>query len=205
MKTKMNFVTSRQQQIVTKPMFDKSTRLIQPQLLASVFVFLAILICGVAHAADSNPPERMTYQGFLVDGNGNALAPSAPKNYDVIFRIYDSQSGGNLKWSEQQTVTVDKGYFSILLGEGSQVGSESHAALSTIFTGADASDRFVGLTVKGIGAGNSDVDIMPRLRLLTSPYTFLARNSVNAANLANSASSQIVTVSGSNVGINKAN
>jgi|GEM_PF-721935 len=158
----------------------------------------------LARAADGNPPERLTYQSFLVDGNGNALGASAPKNYDVIFRVYDASSGGNLKWSEQQTVTVDKGYFSVLLGEGSQVGSEAHPTLSAVFYGSDASDRFVGITVKGIGPSNSDVDILPRLQMLTSPYSYLARNAVNAANLANSANSQIVTVSGNNVGINKA-
>ena len=70
---------------------------------------------GQLQAADANPPERMTYQGFLVDGNGAALGNSAPANYDVVFRIYNAKSGGTPIWSEQQTVTVDKGYFSVLL------------------------------------------------------------------------------------------
>ena len=76
--------------------------------------------------ATPKPPERMTYQGFLVDGTGTALGNTAPKNYDVIFRIYDDQSAGTLRWSEQQTVTIDKGYFSVLLGEGAAVGIETH-------------------------------------------------------------------------------
>ena len=66
-----------------------------------------------AHAqATAHPPERMTYQGFLVDGNGAALGNSAPKNYDVIFRIWSSENGSSAAerlWTEQQTVTVDKG------------------------------------------------------------------------------------------------
>ena len=57
--------------------------------------------------ANSNPPERMTYQGFLVDANGTALGNSAPRNYDVVFRVWTAQTGGNRLWSEQQTVTVD--------------------------------------------------------------------------------------------------
>ena len=85
-------------------------RLLLPTLL------LGALSAALLHAADSNPPERMTYQGFLVDANGTALATNAPKNYDVLFRIYDAQTLGNLKWSEAQTITVDKGYFSVLLG-----------------------------------------------------------------------------------------
>ena len=77
------------------------------------------------HAQSPYPPEKMTYQGFLVDSSGTALGNAAPKNYDVIFRIYSSQTGSNpneLLWSEQQTITVDKGYFSVLLGEGAPTG-----------------------------------------------------------------------------------
>ena len=57
----------------------------------------------------------------------------------------------NILWAEQQTVTVDKGYFSILLGEGSQVGSEGRAVIcARSFRGGSASDRFNGLTVSGV-------------------------------------------------------
>lgn len=126
--------------------------------------------------ATPTPPERMTYQGFLVGADGVALGNTSPKNYDVIFTIYPAQSGGAALWSEQQTVTVDKGYFSVLLGEGSANGVRPN--LSTIFLGATASDRYVATTVKGIGAGGANVDILPRLRLLTSPYSFLAQQAV---------------------------
>ncbi|MGE3309432.1 MAG: hypothetical protein AB7O66_05625 [Limisphaerales bacterium] len=142
------------------------------------------------------PPERMTYQGFLVDGAGTALGNTAPKNYDVIFRIYDDQSAGELKWSEQQTVTVDKGYFSVLLGEGAAVGIEPHPVLSTIFKGATASDRFVGVTVKGIGSGGADVNILPRLRLISSPYAFLAQNAVR---LVQDTGADLITATGNAV------
>ena len=135
---------------------------------------IALGQADLARAADANPPERMTYQGYLVDGNGAALGNSVPANYDVVFRIYNAKSGGTPIWSEQQTVTVDKGYFSVLLGEGSQVNSEDSGSLSAAFDGADASDRFIGLTVSGLGGG--DVEIAPRLRLVTSPYSFTASN-----------------------------
>jgi hypothetical protein len=151
--------------------------------------------------ATPNPPERLTYQGFLVDGNGVALGNAAPKNYDVIFRIYTDQSAGSMLWAEQQTVTVDKGYFSVLLGEGASTG-EPRPGLSTVFTGPTASDRFVGITVKGIGSGGANVDISPRLRLLSSPYAFLAQQAVKIVRPDNgndliTASGNGVTVSGS--------
>ncbi|MBC8244362.1 MAG: tail fiber domain-containing protein [Verrucomicrobia bacterium] len=127
---------------------------------------------ALTRAADANPPERVTYQGYLVDGNGSPLGNSAPTNYDVIFRIYDAKSGGTKLWSEQQTITVDKGYFSVLLGEGSSYSNELRGSLSVVFDGATASDRFIGITVSGLGGG--DVEIAPRLRLVTSPYAYTA-------------------------------
>lgn len=147
-------------------------------------LILALAFAGSdLHAqAVATPPERMTYQGFLVDGNGAPLGSAAtgPRNYDVIFRIYnhESQSGvGNLLWAEQQTVTVDKGYFSVLLGEGA-ASEGPRPNLSSLFIGPTASDRFVQVTVKGIGANGANVDILPRLRLLTAPYAFLAGQAV---------------------------
>jgi len=125
------------------------------------------------HGADVNPPERMTYQGYLVDSSTPPvpLGNSAPTNYDVVFRIYAAKSGGTPIWSEQQTVTVDKGYFSVLLGEGSQFNSEANGALSLAFDGADASDRYIGITVDINGVAS---EIAPRLRLVTSPYAYTA-------------------------------
>ena len=100
---------------------------------------LALLLGSVGlpagQAADAAPPEFMTYQGYLVDANGNPLAPNNPANYRVVFRIYDNSTGGNRLWTEQQIVTIDKGNFSVLLGEGSTFGSESRPSLSTVFNG----------------------------------------------------------------------
>ncbi len=149
--------------------------------------------------ANPNPPERMTYQGFLVGSDGVALGNANPKNYDVVFRIYDVENGGAPLWGEQQTVTVDKGYFNVLLGEGSAVGARP--ALSSLFKGATASDRFVGITVQGIGAGGANVDILPRLRLMTSPYAFLAQNAVKLVQ-DNASGTDLITSIGDAVTLN---
>ncbi len=172
-------------------------------------VALAILALAAAPTslmaqATANPPERMTYQGFLVDGNGTALGNAAPKNYDIIFKIFNHETlggGVNLLWAEQQTVTVDKGYFSVLLGEGASTG-DPRPALSTLFTGPTASDRYVGVTVKGIGANNSNVDILPRLRLLTSPYAYLAGQAIKVVRTDNGA--DLLTSSGNAITVNGA-
>ncbi len=148
-------------------------RVVQAALLG-----LAMSLAAPSLLAQATPavPERMTYQGFLTDGNGVALGNTAPKNYDIIFRIYNHESNGGaaLLWAELQTVTVDKGYFSVLLGEGSAVG-EPRPPLSTLFRGPTASERWVGITVRGLGPGGANVDILPRLRMLPGPYAFLAQ------------------------------
>jgi len=95
----------------------------------------------------------------------------APTNYDTVFRVYAAKQGGLALWAEQQTITVDKGYFSVLLGEGSQYGSELHGDLSGAFDGTDVSDRFIGITVD---VGGVATEITPRLRLVASPYAFMA-------------------------------
>jgi len=161
-------------------MKTSSNRRLNAALIVSLLVAALSLGAHRAQAqASGNPPNFMTYQGFLVDANGTALGTNAPKNYDVIFRLWDAPSGGATPlWAEQQTVTVDKGYFSVLLGEGSSIG-EPRPGLSTLFTNNTASDRWVGITVKGIGAGGADANILPRLRLLTSPYSFLAQKAIN--------------------------
>lgn len=123
-----------------------------------------------AVADNAKPPTQMTYQGFLTDANGVPFGNSAPVNKTVIFRIFDSLTGGTIKWSSQQVVTVDKGYFSVLLGQGSTVNNEPFTPdLSTVFTGAGASDRFLELTA-------DTVTIAPRLRFYPAPSAMLAKS-----------------------------
>ena len=170
----------------------------------TVVLLLALALGAATHAAraaDANPPDRMTYQGYLADANGNPLATNAPVNYDVVFRIYSDQTGGTLIWVEKQTVTVDKGQFSVLLGEGSVNASEPRPALNAVFASASASDRFLDLTVT---IGTTPLNIAPRLRLVTSPYAFLASRVsgagvIAASNLEPTLANGLWTASGANV------
>lgn len=135
---------------------------------------LAVLLGSAADlglAQNGYPPSLMSYQGYLVDANGVGLAPTTPMNFSVVFRIYGTSTGGTSIWTEAQTVTVDKGNFSVVLGEGGNEGAEPRPDISTVFNSSKASDLYLGITVKGI----SSSEILPRLRLLTSPYSFLAR------------------------------
>lgn len=148
-----------------------------PNGRGSMAAFLALLLGLFAghspalQAQNGFPPSLMSYQGFLVDANGAGLAPNNPQNFSVVFRIYAVSSAGTPLWAEAQTVTIDKGNFSVVLGEGGSEGSEVRPDLATVFNSNRASDLYLGITVKGV----SNSEILPRLRLLTSPYAFLAR------------------------------
>ena len=132
---------------------------------------LLLMLPSQARAqATANPPNKVGYQGFLTDDNGVPLGNNAPLNETLVLRIFNAATGGTLKWAERQTVTVDKGHFSVLLGEGSQNNSEPFTAdIISIFTGADASERFVEIT---LGA----ITILPRVKFFAVPYSMLAMN-----------------------------
>jgi hypothetical protein len=147
--------------------------------LLALLVSLLGLGAFVANAqlARPTPPGMLSFQGFLADADGNPLGKTAPTNTIVTFRIFDASTGGNLKWSEQQTVTVDAGHFSVLLGEGSAYPNEFHANdLNTVFLGSTASDRYLEMTV-------GTTVIAPRLQELSAPYSLLARNAVNVVDV----------------------
>jgi hypothetical protein len=147
-----------------------------PNGRGTMAAFLALLLgifAGLSQAQIQNgfPPSLMSYQGFLVDANGAPLAPNNPQNFSVVFRIYTVSTTGTAVWTEAQTVTIDKGNFSVVLGEGGSEGSEVRPDLATVFNSSKASELYLGITVKGLNSS----EISPRLRLLTSPYAFLAR------------------------------
>ena len=156
-------------------------------------LLLVLALAPLASPAQPSPkpPGQISYQGFLTDANSLPLATNAPRNYTVIFRIYDASTGGNEKWAEQQVVTVDRGYFTVMLGNGNSIDSNFTNDLTSVFSGPSASDRYLGMTVSGLSSPDSE--IAPRLRLLATPYSLLA------ANVAGSGSASVgsLTASGS--------
>ena len=190
-----------------------------PSFLATLRAGLALLLLAFALSATSGraqyaaPPQLMSYQGFLTDANGNPLGATntGPKNYNVVFRVWDLQTGGTTNgsdelYAEQQTVTVNNGYFSVLLGQGTQYNTEPHTnSLASLFYSTNANPRYVEITVLGIGVSGANITILPRLQLLTSPYAFLAANAVNATTATtlvnNNNTTQVVTVTNGTVGI----
>lgn len=143
-------------------------------LLASI-----TLLSGLLLAADQNPPAKLSYQANIIDANGIPIGNSAPENHTIDFTIYDQSTAGNAIYHETQLVTIDKGSFSILLGDGTIDNTKRFRALSDVFYDSTASDRYVEVTVTL--ANNVQTTLAPRVRLVTSPYAFLASNAINAS------------------------
>ncbi len=148
-----------------------------PSLVALTAVFtLAIFFASTPAYGQANqyPPGKMTFQGFLTDASSPPvpLGNTTPENKSVDFKIYKSAQGAastDVVWAESQVVTVDKGHFSVLLGEGSGVSGLPHNTdLSGVFIGSDASERWIGITVDG-------TEITPRIQFFAAPYAQLAK------------------------------
>lgn len=142
-----------------------------------------LLVAGVTslHAQSSMVPSAMNYQGLLTDTNGDPVAPTAPENRTVEFRLYSQPLGGTPLWGEAQTVTVFKGNFSVILGNGtalSGVASSGPTAFASVFTNAASSDLYFGITPQG-GA-----EFTPRQKLLSSAFALRAKTAESVNGLA---------------------
>ncbi|MEE9553315.1 MAG: tail fiber domain-containing protein [candidate division Zixibacteria bacterium] len=106
-------------------------------------------------------PRTMTYQGNLRDIDGN---PAPGGDYNIIFRIYDALTDGNLLWDETILVTTSQGSFTAVLGETEPVNLSFNI------------DYYLSLQVVG------DDVMEPRQKLHMNPYAAVADTSDYAGN-----------------------
>lgn len=153
-------------------------------------------------AADALPPGRMSFQGFLTDSAGVPVGANAPTNALVTFRIYRSAGGttaADILWAERQNVTIDRGHYSVVLGSGSATGQPNDKFtnnLTSVFLGADVSERYLGVRLEG-GA-----ELSPRVQFMAQPYVQASRA---AAGLVDANGNLIMAVSSGGLGINLTN
>lgn len=137
----------------------------------SVAVLLTALCALIAFsspaAAALSVPQTLTQQGRLLDSDG---APVDGVQLTFTFSLYTTAAAGSAVWTETQSITPDKGYFSAKLGEG------------TAFT-ADIFDGSQGALFLGIKIG-TDAEMAPRQELTSVPFAMLALNAVSAAHAA---------------------
>jgi hypothetical protein len=119
----------------------------------ALVVVVAVLLLAGSVLADI--PQMVGYQGMVTDNSGN---PVADGTYTMRFRIYTAVTGGTLLWdSNNQSVTLAGGVFSVMLGESPQ------PALSLDF------DQDYWLLVTFSGQNQS-----PRKRLGSVGYAYMA-------------------------------
>ncbi len=136
-------------------------------------------------------PPTMNYQGLLVDPDGNKLPDG---NTNVIFRVWDSASGGNLLWGPKtNSVAMVGGVFNTLIGgNDSAVPARDFASVLSTQAQVLGSPAFLELSLRTTA-------IQPRQQILAAPFSWVA-NSANTAQTANYA-----TVAGSSTNASKLN
>jgi hypothetical protein len=115
-----------------------------------VLMLLVLLSINTAVAV----PQSMNYQGYLSDPTGVPVNV----NETITFSIYTLNMGGTPLWVSTQAVTVDKGLFSV------QLGDINNPFPANLFD----TSLWLGVTV------GSDNEMLPRKPFQTSAYSFKA-------------------------------
>jgi len=121
--------------------------------------FFSFLNCSYAVV-----PHLINYQGKLTDPTGK---PVVDNTYSVTFKIYDNSAGNNPLWTEIQSVPVQKGIFSVMLG--------GVTPLNLTFE----KQYYLGIQV------GQDAEMRPLQQLTSSGYAFRAENADNATQAQN--------------------
>ena len=159
---------------------------------SSFALALALWLGGLPSLLAQAVPDRMNYQGVLLQGDGTPV-PAVPA--DVEFRIYDTPTAPTgLQWGRMFRVTPDiNGLFNVVLsGDGSRLTGAPDVTLASVFGSTGSDSRYLELTVVG------STPIRPRQRFVASPYAFLAHD-VTAARQ-NFEVANVLTAQAANVG-----
>ena len=141
-------------------------------VLLLIFTVILHLVSGIYLYA--GVPQRINYQGRLLDSSGK---PVTDGSYSITFRIYNVSTGGSSLWNETQSVTTEDGLFNVILG-----------SVSSITLPFDQ-DYWVGIKV------GADSEMTPRHKLVTAPYSFRAGEANNASKLNNQSASYYLDTS----------
>lgn len=80
-------------------------------------ILLLLTTFLVFSTAYSNIPDEISWQGYILDDQGNAL----DGNYNLTVKLYDAETGGNQLWTETQSVNIDDGYVNLILGKNTAI------------------------------------------------------------------------------------
>ncbi|MDI6795038.1 MAG: hypothetical protein QME81_19585 [bacterium] len=95
----------------------------------------------------------INYQGRLLDAAGSPVTGSR----DIVFTIYDAETGDSVLWQETRNISITDGLFNVLLGEVSPISD-------SVFNG---DSRFLGIKI------GSAPEAAERHRLVSVGYAML--------------------------------
>ena len=134
---------------------------------------LLLLMEGM-HDVLAQVPARISFQSLTLDEAGTPLDDGS---YEVTFRLYTEESGGQALWSETQTVAVTDGLLSTLIGakEALDLPFDKPYYLSVELDGEEETERVPlssaaysllardvadGAVVRSIGGLKDDVELV---------------------------------------------
>jgi hypothetical protein len=137
-------------------------------------VVTALTCAGLAYAPSATaatPYDHLTQQGRLLDETG---APIDGIQLTFTFTLYDAATSGNVLWTENQTITPDKGYFSAELGE--TTGLPDPSTTGTAFDGTHV--LWLGIKI------GTDTEMAPRQAVTSVPFALRAHEADHATSAA---------------------
>ena len=132
--------------------------------MKKVIIITIALICIFPVIIFSEIPHLMNYQGILTDDTGQPVQNDV---YEITFKIYNQESGGNPIWTETQNVLTNDGIFHVLLGSINEI------------TEFPSENAWLGIQV------GENPEMTPRKRIASVGYSFETKNAVNAINADN--------------------
>ena len=124
-------------------------------LRKSLLLIVLVSSFALPRSSFGSVPERINYQGRLVDGT-NLVNDTV----EIVFSIYDQQTGGNLHYIETQTVVVADGLFAAHIGASNTPPWDLTEALTN-------NQVYLSVSVDGI-------EMTPRERMASVPYALRA-------------------------------
>ncbi|MGA1823700.1 MAG: tail fiber domain-containing protein [bacterium] len=118
------------------------------------------LVCVISFSVWAVPPF-INYEGKLTDLAGSPLNGT----YEMIFYLYNVETGGTALWSEQQSVTIADGIFNVRLG----------AAQSLPVQVFDTNELYLEVTIKK-SATEPFETLSPRYRMLSTAFAIKAHD-----------------------------
>jgi len=119
-----------------------------------------LLLCLLSLQALAQIPEIITYQAQIVNNSG-VIIPDG--DYEMTFKLYNSETGSTALWTETQTLGVANGVVDVHLGFTSQLNIDFSQML------------WLGITIEQAS------ELSPRTLFTSSPYSFIAGNVLDAA------------------------